>query len=123
MVSYIFDTNALIHANQTGVFITPQKHHISVITELELLSYANLSTDDEQHLKQILAQFQTHTITQSIKLQTINIRRLKKLKLPDSIIVATAEVLGCTLVTNDRQILNAMPDNSVAFEDVSLVSL
>ena len=53
----------------------------------------------------------------------MNLRRNKKLKLPDSIIVATAQVLEYRLVTNDKQILNAVPDNAISFDSILSINL
>ena len=46
------------------------------------------------------------TISEEIKNQTIEIRKNKNLKLPDSIIVASAIVQNAILVTSDKKLLN-----------------
>lgn len=123
MTAFVFDTNALVYLSKAGISITPKRHHISIISELELLSYPKLTKEDEAQLNQLLVLFQIHTISQEIKAQTINLRRNKKLKLPDSIIVATAQVLEYRLVTNDKQILNAVPDNAISFDSILSLNL
>ena len=123
MTAFIFDTNALVYLSKAGMSIIPQYHHISIISELELLSYPKLTKEDESQLNHMLGLFQIHTISQEIKAQTIRLRRNKKLKLPDSIIVATAQVLECRLVTNDKQILNVVPDNAISFDSISPINL
>ncbi len=44
--------------------------------------------------------------TNSVKTETIGIRKKTKLRLPDSVIVATAVVKDAIVVTSDKQILN-----------------
>ena len=58
-----------------------------------------------------------------IYLLLVNLRRNKKLKLPDSIVVATAQVLEYRLVTNDKQILNVVPDNAISFDSILSINL
>ncbi|MFP4486600.1 MAG: PIN domain-containing protein [Campylobacterales bacterium] len=58
-------------------------------------------------LKNLLSQFESIELTKSVKDKTIQIRRDSKLKLPDSIIVASALDNDAVLVTSDKQLLNA----------------
>lgn len=53
----------------------------------------------------MLLQFHTISLTDRIKEITIQIRRDYNLKLPDSIIVATAIDKNAILVTSDKQLL------------------
>lgn len=45
--AYLLDTNSIIYALKLGLAITRNYHHISVITELEWLSYHRLTVSDE----------------------------------------------------------------------------
>ena len=83
------------------------KYLVSVITEIELLSYSNLTKEDETALKNLLSHFESIELTKSVKEKTIQIRRDSKLKLPDSIIVASALDNDAILVTSDKQLINA----------------
>lgn len=80
---------------------------ISVITEIELLSYDKLSKDDEQILREALSHFELIDLTHEIKEKTIEIRRTTKIKLPDSLIIATAMAENAVLITSDKQLLNS----------------
>ena len=62
--------------------------------------------EEEKTLRDILANFINITISEEIKNQTIEIRKNKNLKLPDSIIVASAIVQNTILVTSDKKLLN-----------------
>ncbi len=105
MKKYVLDTNSLIYALNGKVEIPLYDYLVSVITEIELLSYSKLSEKDEEVIKALLLNFQIITLTHEIKESTINIRKQYNLKLPDSIIVATAIENKAILVTSDKQLL------------------
>lgn len=107
VTKYLLDTNTIIYALNQGLKLQNAKYLVSVITEIELLSYSNLTKSDEEILKRLLSQFESIELTKSVKEKTIQIRRDSKLKLPDSIIVASALDNDAVLVTSDKQLLNA----------------
>lgn len=107
MNRYLLDTNTIIYALNQGMKLPHGKYFVSVITEIELLSYSHLTKSDEETLKCLLSQFESIELTNSIKEKTIAIRKESKLKLPDSIIVASALDNDAILVTSDKQLLNA----------------
>ncbi len=57
--------------------------------------------DEDVLLKAFLANFQSLPITGALAERAALNRRQKRLKMPDAIILATAEVSGRTLVTRD----------------------
>lgn len=103
---FLLDTNAVIypavgrlrHALPQGDF------GVSVITEIELLSYPALSSADEEVARGFLDEVTRHPLTDSIRDRTIALRRQYRLKLPDALIAATALDAGATLLTNDQQL-------------------
>ena len=118
--AYLLDTNSVIYALKLGLSITPNYHHISVITELELLSYHRLTVSDEIQLRQLLSLFIIDDITHAIKTATIQIRRKHRLKLPDSIILATSQVAKLCLITGDQKLLNVAGKDGAMLEQVIL---
>lgn len=106
MKKYLLDTNAVICALNQRVKLPINQYQISMITEIELLSFNQLTTEDETVVKNALLNFDIIDISHPIKTKTIEIRKTSKLKLPDSIIVATAAVENAILVTSDKQLLN-----------------
>jgi len=118
---YVLDTNSLIYALNGGVQIPLYDYMVSVITEIELLSYSKLSKKEEETIKVLLSNFHTVTLSNTIKETTINIRKQYNLKLPDSIIVATAIENRATLVTSDKQLLKL--DCLHAIELIQLTNL
>lgn len=77
---------------------------MSIITEIELLSYPNLTLSDEQQIQHFLTQLQILNLTESIKKTAIDLRKQNRLKLPDAIIAATALDLDAILLTNDLKL-------------------
>jgi predicted nucleic acid-binding protein len=90
--------------------------HISIITEMELLSYKNITSKERQQIKNFLADFIIANITEAIKEKAIEIKKRSHLKLPDSIIAATAITLGLPLVTSDRQFKTITDLNLLYYE-------
>ncbi len=115
---YLLDTNTIIYALNQGLKLKDGRYLVSVITEIELLSYANLTKSDEEILKRLLSRFESIELTRSVKEKTIQIRKESKLKLPDSIIVASALDNNAILVTSDKQLLNAQIVKTVELHQI-----
>jgi predicted nucleic acid-binding protein len=79
-------------------------YHASIITEMELLSYPNLSLAEEQQIRNFLTQLLIISIDELIKSLAIALRKQYRLKLPDAIIAATAQSLSALLLTNDLKL-------------------
>ena len=100
----LLDTNAIIYALNGALTLPPAQYFTSIITEMELFSYSKLSESENKNIKNLLSHFQIYNITQEIKEMTIEIRKNYGIKLPDSIICATALVNDTTLISNDKQL-------------------
>jgi len=103
--SLFVDTNILLYllsGDKTLSNILDGKQiHVSFITELELLSFKNLSIREKSKIESLLRECIIVDINQSIKNKTISFRKKYSLKLPDSIIAATADYLNLPLLTSD----------------------
>jgi predicted nucleic acid-binding protein len=87
------------------------KQLISVITEIELLSFPRITEEQETRIKVFLAELEIVPLTEEIKRKTIEFHRRANKKLPDSIIAATSIVTNAVLgniaaVTRDKKLLN-----------------
>jgi predicted nucleic acid-binding protein len=102
----VLDTNIALYylGGRLAVPLPSGSHHISIITEMELLSYPNLSQSEEQQIQNFLAQLLILEIDASIKDMAIALRKQYRLKLPDAIISATAQSFNALLLTNDLKI-------------------
>lgn len=116
--SYVFDTNAILYALMQGVQIEKNQHSISVITEMELLSYPKLTLQDEVTLRGVLSFFQCVELITEIKQHAIWFRKNTGLKLPDSIVAATALFCNFTLITSDKKLLNTPNIHAISFEQL-----
>lgn len=101
-----------------GFTFPNNEYLVSVITEIELLSYSKLTHNDEHILKIALSNFKNIMINEKIKLETIKIRKNSNLKLPDSLIVATAIIENAILVTSDKQLLNSNLIQTIELKDL-----
>jgi predicted nucleic acid-binding protein len=104
-VGQLFDTNILIdHLNgitkATREITHSKDAAISVITWIEVMTGAT-SPREEAILRAFLSNFQCLEITREVAERAAVIRRQKRLKMPDAVILATAEGAGRQLVTRN----------------------
>lgn len=92
--SVFVDTNILLYFlkgdEEVINMISDKEISISFISELELLSFQNISLDEQAAISGLLDNCHITDINTQIKELTIGLRRKTNLKLPDSIIAATA---------------------------------
>jgi predicted nucleic acid-binding protein len=113
----LLDTNAIIYALNDGLTLPKSDYCISIITEMELFSYPRLTKHEHQNIKRLLSYFNIFTITEEIKDRTIEIRKNYGIKLPDSIICATALLSESTLISNDKQLSKIADLNILSLEE------
>jgi predicted nucleic acid-binding protein len=104
----VLDTNIALYY-LGGRLTTPLPnglYHISIITEMELLSYPNLTQAEEQQIQSFLSQVLIVDIDEPIKNMAIALRKQYQLKLPDAIVAATAQSLNALLLSNDNKLSN-----------------
>lgn len=90
--------------------------YISFITELELLSFHELSFSDEVRIKQLIKDVTVIDINNEIKQNAIEIRKEYQIKLPDAIILASAKFLDITFFTADKQLNKVKNINLILYE-------
>lgn len=100
----LFDSNILIDLlNGVEPAIEEVDRHdtkeISIVTWMEVLVGA--SPESELRVRQFLNRFQLIPITDEIAERAVIERRSRKLKLPDSILIATAISRGGVLITRN----------------------
>ena len=116
------DTNAIINALNRGIFLPKRNYFISIITEMELLSFSRLTNEEELIIRELLSNFTIVNIENEIKEISIKIRKKYNLKLPDSIICASAISKESILISNDIE-LKKIEELKVIPLDDFLVSL
>ncbi|MGZ8191556.1 MAG: type II toxin-antitoxin system VapC family toxin [Methylococcaceae bacterium] len=107
-MSIVLDTNAVLYflAGRLAEPLPQADFYVSVITEIELLSYPLLKIEDEAEICSFLNDVTIIDLTEKVKQSAIAFRRQYRLKLPDALIVATAHSLSAELFTNDIKLLN-----------------
>jgi predicted nucleic acid-binding protein len=75
---------------------------ISVITQIELLCWQT-DAATEQKIKDFIADSIVLDISPEVIVQCVNLRKGKKIKIPDAIITATALAYGYILITNNEK--------------------
>lgn len=107
-VRAILDTNAVIYLQKGWIedSLPAGEYLISVITEIELLSFAGLNDAQRGWLQQLIDDLEVVEIDRAVKQCAIALRRDHHLKLPDALIAATALTRDAVLLTNDSQLAN-----------------
>lgn len=115
MEQYLIDNNAISNFF-SGLFtekemafmadVLDQTPIISVITEIEALSWISSDKVKEQIVKDFIQDSTVLALTPAIVSQCISIRRSRKIKTPDAIIAATAIVHNLTIITSDSDFKN-----------------
>jgi len=113
----LLDTNAIIYALNDGLILPHAQYTTSIITEIELFSYSKLTANEHKNIARLLNLFEIFNISENIKKQTIKIRKEYGIKLPDSIICATAIVHNATLISNDKQLSQILDLDILSLEE------
>ena len=109
---YTLDTNAILYylkddadavAVLRGVFVENVPVYVSAITELELFAYPNLSIEEESLIEELLATTSVLPVDSRIARLAPLVRRDYRLKVPDSVIAATAMFTGSKLLTRNHR--------------------
>ncbi|MHC5818298.1 MAG: type II toxin-antitoxin system VapC family toxin [Nostoc sp.] len=116
----LLDTNVVLYF-LGGRLLNPLpsgQYFISVVTEIELLSYPSLSLEEEAQIIDFLNKITVVGIDNNIKKLTIAFRKQYRLRLPDAIIAATAKSLNAILFTNDLKLANLTEINTQSVQIV-----
>jgi predicted nucleic acid-binding protein len=105
-LDYLIDTNILISLfnDELAEPIPNGSLGYSIITEIELRSFARLGKDEEILIQTSLKNLSQILLTADIAEKAIQLRRNYRLKTPDAIIVASAWDCEAILLSNDRQL-------------------
>lgn len=105
-INFIADTNAIIYllaGNPCMKSFTDNSLGVSVITEMELLSFPRITEQEQVIIKELLSNCKILYFDNEIKNQAIYLRRFYKIKLPDAIVAATAISYNMPLITADKE--------------------
>lgn len=111
-MGYTLDTNAILYYLKDdakavsllrGIFVDDAPVYISAITELELFAFSRISTQEQRLLEEVLKTVSVIPVDSHIARLASFIRREYRLKVPDSVIAATAMFTGSALVTRNTR--------------------
>ena len=74
---------------------------VSLVTYMEVVGYKFTNETEEEFTNALFGLLEQLPITQAIAEQVVVYRKIRKIKLPDAIILATAYEHGCQLVTRN----------------------
>lgn len=102
----LIDTNILIYLSKREIEIDSfssreTKLYISVITYMEALGFQFANSIEKSIIEQLCSNIEIINLNQKIIDKVIEIRQIKRIKLPDAIILSTAISLGIDLVTGN----------------------
>ncbi len=116
---YLLDTNFVINYFR-GIFKSDARKFtdsvingttfISVIVQMELLSWNLLPAKEEEIIKEFISDSTVISLEESIINRTISLRKTSKIKLPDAIIAATALEHNMQLITHNIKDFTNIPD-------------
>jgi hypothetical protein len=124
---YLIDTNILIYYLGDSIpterlalveEILEHSFSISIISEMEVLSYPEITDEEVQGIKSFLKNAEVLPLDEATVAETINIRKKYRLKLPDAIIGATAKVHNRSLVTRNKKDFGRIDGLEVLYSQV-----
>lgn len=116
---YTLDTNAILYylkgdpgtvSSLRKIFSQNVPLYVSAITELELFAFSDLSAAEEKLIEELLTTVAVISLDSHIARLAALIRRRYRLKVPDSVIAATAMFTGSTLLTRNTRDFRRIPN-------------
>ena len=102
----LLDTNIILYLlegnQELANLLNGMELYISVISEIELLGYQNISKEEMLKVKLFLDECQIIPLHNEIKDNCIELKQKHKIKTPDAIVASTATYLNMPLLTADK---------------------
>ncbi len=122
----VLDSNILIYLSKKQLDFNSlaskyQEIYISVISYMETLGFNFADVREEVLLKSFLQQFAIVQTDMNIANQVVAYRKIRKVKTPDAVILATTKSLGAELVTINVGDFKGL-DNSVSVFTPALIA-
>jgi predicted nucleic acid-binding protein len=111
-MGYLLDTNAVINYLDASLpvagmqllnAIVDNEPMVSIVTKMETLGYNFKSLEEQTTMETFINGSTILDLNNDIVSKTIAVRKIKKIKLPDAIIAATAIAYNLSLVTRNTK--------------------
>jgi predicted nucleic acid-binding protein len=89
----------------------------SAITRIEVLGFPNLSAKEEEAIRRLLNEFEEVAVSNTVVERTIQIRKLVRIKIPDALIAASADIAQAVVVTRNTSDFQCVPGLTVIHPD------
>lgn len=120
----LLDSNAIIYAskglvNAEDLLADKEENYVSIITYIEVYAYDFSDSAEKDVIDEIFKNLEIVELNRAIAEQTIEYRKnvVKKIKLPDAAILATAKIIGADLITNNLSDFENI-DNSITLTGI-----
>ena len=102
----VLDTNIILYLlagdKTVAEFLQDKQEYVSVITELELIGYPDITTKELQQVRNFLEDCTIIELNEEIKSIYINLRKKYRIKLGDAATAATTVFLDLPLMSADK---------------------
>lgn len=110
----VADSNILIYAASPAYprvqsWLRATRRAVSGVTRVETLGFHGLTPADEATFLAMFAQLLVLPVDTAVEDEAIRLRRLRRMRLGDSLIAATALVHGCDLATRNLRDFAGIP--------------
>jgi len=102
----VLDTNIILYLldgnQELAHLLNGMELFISIISEIELLGYQNITEIEKVKVKLFLSECQIIPLHTEIKENCIELKQKYKIKTPDAIVASTSKYLNLPLLTADK---------------------
>ena len=118
--SVLLDTNIVLYLLSGDEVLSNllynRKLYISFISQLELLGYKDITVQERNEIRTFLDDCIIIDINTQIKEEVIKISQSARIKLPDSIILATSQYLNVPVISSDSDFGRVEEANVIYYE-------
>lgn len=121
MNRFLLDTNAVIellkgHDSLSDILMKSEWVGISIVTELEFLSFPGISKEDQALFSEFESRIEVVDLRhedEALVSRVCQLRRKKQVKLPDAIVIASGVFQNAKIVTSDQRLLDSFPQTTM----------
>jgi predicted nucleic acid-binding protein len=119
-IEYLLDTNFILGMLKSTPTVTEvlntrpllaSQCAYSAVTRMELLGFSGITLEEESLIRSVLEKFTYLPIDSAVEDMAIQLRRSRRVKLPDALIAATVLCHGLQLLSMDLGLQSVIRDN------------